>query len=103
MKTKIKPTAARKIAFPAAVFLCVYYFFIFNHAFKLLPYVALAFFVSFVFYWYILFLGVDSMNSFWTTDINKPHFKSLNGDTKTDILIVGGGRYIVRFSTRKTK
>lgn len=31
------------------------------------------------------------MNSFWTTDINKPHFKSLNGDTKTDILIVGGG------------
>ena len=43
------------------------------------------------------------MNYFWTTDINKPHFKSINGDTKTDILIVGGGRYIVRFSTRKTK
>ena len=30
------------MALPAAVFLCAYYFFILNHAFKLLPYVELA-------------------------------------------------------------
>ena len=38
----IKITAARRTALHAAVYLCVYYFFIFNHTFKLLPYVALA-------------------------------------------------------------
>ena len=38
----IKITVARRTALHAAVLLCVYYFFIFNHAFKLLPYVALA-------------------------------------------------------------
>ena len=46
----IKITAARRTALHAAVLLCVYSFFIFNHAFKLLPYVALAFAESVLFF-----------------------------------------------------
>ncbi len=30
-------------------------------------------------------------NSVWTTDTQKPQFKSLNGEINTDVLIVGGG------------
>ncbi len=36
--------------------------------------------------------GVNGMNnSVWTKTIKKPQFNSLNGDIKTDVLIVGGG------------
>ena len=31
------------------------------------------------------------MDSIWTKDLNKPKFKALNSDIKTDVLIVGGG------------
>ncbi len=31
------------------------------------------------------------MNSIWSNNIQKPQFKSLNGDINTDVLIVGGG------------
>ncbi len=31
------------------------------------------------------------MNSIWTENISMPHFKTLEGDIKTDVLIIGGG------------
>ena len=31
------------------------------------------------------------MNSIWQNDIKKPQFEDLNGDIKTDVLIIGGG------------
>lgn len=31
------------------------------------------------------------MNSIWTENIDLPHFKSLEGDMNTDVLIIGGG------------
>lgn len=31
------------------------------------------------------------MNSIWTETITLPHFPSLKGNTKTDVLIIGGG------------
>ncbi len=31
------------------------------------------------------------MNSIWTENISMPHFKTLEGDVKTDVLIIGGG------------
>ncbi len=31
------------------------------------------------------------MKSIWMEDIKRPHFKQLNGDIKTDVLIIGGG------------
>jgi len=31
------------------------------------------------------------MNSIWTENISLPHFETLEGDVKTDVLIIGGG------------
>ncbi|MBE7054326.1 MAG: FAD-binding protein [Ruminococcaceae bacterium] len=31
------------------------------------------------------------MKSIWNEDVKKPEFNSLNGDVKTDVLIIGGG------------
>lgn len=31
------------------------------------------------------------MDSIWTETAVLPHFKSLEGNTKTDVLIIGGG------------
>ena len=33
----------------------------------------------------------DVMDSIWTEDVELPRFHSLEGDIKTDVLIVGGG------------
>ena len=65
----IKITAARRTALPAAVFFCVYYFFIFNHAFKLLPYVALAFLVLLLFILIIYFLNPSYFDPFFESTL----------------------------------
>lgn len=31
------------------------------------------------------------MNSVWTESVEIPHFNSLEGEVKTDVLIIGGG------------
>ena len=31
------------------------------------------------------------MKSIWMEDIERPHFEQLEGDIKTDVLIIGGG------------
>lgn len=31
------------------------------------------------------------MNSVWTENVNMPHFDILEGEVKTDVLIIGGG------------
>ena len=35
--------------------------------------------------------GVDAMESIWQKEIEKPNFKSLEGNIKTNVLIIGGG------------
>lgn len=31
------------------------------------------------------------MNSIWNISAQRPHFESLGGDTRVDVLIIGGG------------
>lgn len=45
-------------------------------------------------YFFVFFgnnINGDIMASVWNKNLNKPTFKALNGDKKTDVLIIGGG------------
>ena len=38
------------------------------------------------------YYGKESiMNSIWTESVSMPHFDKLEGEVKTDVLIIGGG------------